>query len=132
MYDKAAIQVYWDKQGGALQKRWAEFLGLSVPFLTRVASISITGGADELTKNGRTLAREARIIIEKLGPTYIKAGQMMSVRPDVLPEVALEELAILQDAVKPFDTPTAIAMIEVGRCRFTLSNPRCKRLGLSA
>ena len=57
MYDKAAIQVYWDKQGGALQKRWGEFLGLSVPFLTRVASMSITGGAAELTKNDRTLAR---------------------------------------------------------------------------
>ena len=44
------------------------------------------------------------MIIEKLGPTYIKAGQMMSVRPDVLPQAALDELAILQDAVKPFET----------------------------
>ena len=40
-----------NKQGGALQKRWAEFLTLSVPFLTRVATLSITGGASELSKN---------------------------------------------------------------------------------
>ena len=91
VYDRAAIQAYWAKQGGALQKRWAEFLGLSVPFLTRVATLSITGGAEELSKNDRSLARDARVIIEKLGPTYIKAGQMMSVRPDVLPQAALDE-----------------------------------------
>ena len=112
VYDKAAIQAFWNKQGGALQKRWAEFLTLSVPFLTRVATLSITGGASELSKNDRSLARDARLIIEKLGPTYIKAGQMMSVRPDVLPQAALDELAILQDAVKPFDTAVAIATIE--------------------
>ena len=112
VYDKAAIQAYWTKQGGALQKRWGEFLGLSVPFLTRVATLSLTGGAAELAKNDRSLARDARIIIEKLGPTYIKAGQMMSVRPDVLPQAALDELAVLQDAVKPFDTKTAIDTIE--------------------
>ena len=55
VYDKAAIQAFWNKQGGALQKRWAEFLTLSVPFLTRVATLSITGGASELSKNDRSL-----------------------------------------------------------------------------
>jgi len=39
-------------------------------------------------------------------------GQMMSVRPDVLPPDALTELKLLQDSVKPFDTPTAISQIE--------------------
>ena len=112
VYNKEAIQRYWDKEGGALQRRWGEFLGLSVPFLTRVATLSVTGGAAELSRNDRSLAHDARVIIEKLGPTYIKMGQMMSVRPDVLPQAALDELAVLQDAVKPFDTPTAIAIIE--------------------
>lgn len=112
VYDKAAIQAFWDKQGGALQRRWGEFLSLSVPFLTRVATLSLTGGAAELSKNDRSLARDARVIIEKLGPTYIKAGQMMSVRPDVLPQAALDELAVLQDAVKPFSTADAIDTIE--------------------
>lgn len=37
---------------------------------------------------------------------------MMSVRPDVLPEVALTELKLLQDSVKPFDSATAIKQIE--------------------
>ena len=34
--------------------------------------------------------------MEALGPTYIKLGQMMSVRPDVLPSEVLAELATLQ------------------------------------
>lgn len=46
------------------------------------------------------------------GPTYIKMGQMMSVRPDVLPQPALEELRILQDSVQPFSTTVAIQTIE--------------------
>jgi len=112
VYDKTAIQRYWDKQGGALQRRWGEFLSLSVPVLTKVATLAITGGSAELSKNDRVLARDARIIIEKLGPTYIKAGQMMSVRPDVLPQAALDELAVLQDSVKPFETSVAIETIE--------------------
>ena len=37
---------------------------------------------------------------------------MMSVRPDVLPAAALNELKVLQDSVKPFDTATAVAQIE--------------------
>ena len=112
VYDPAKIQIYWKKQGGALQKRWLEFLRESVPFLTRVASLSISGGNAELTKNGASLAKDAREIIQRLGPTYIKAGQMMSVRPDVLPKVALDELAILQDSVKAFSTTDAITIIE--------------------
>ena len=112
VYSPEAIQTYWKKQGGALQQRWLEFLKESVPFLTRVASLSLQGGSEELTKNGASLAKDAREIIQRLGPTYIKAGQMMSVRPDVLPQAALNELAILQDSVKPFATTDAISIIE--------------------
>jgi len=68
--------------------------------------------SEQVTRNTAELAKEARINLEKLGPTYIKAGQMMSVRPDVLPQEALDELAILQDSVKPFDSDVAIASIE--------------------
>ena len=39
-------------------------------------------------------------------------GQMMSVRPDVLPQPALVELAKMQDGVEGFEQSTAIAMVE--------------------
>ena len=112
IYDRAAIQAYWDKQGGALQQRWVEFLGVTVPFITRVASLLIGGGTDALEENASELARDARINLEKLGPTYVKMGQMMSVRPDILPQAALDELAALQDGVKGFETEIARQVVE--------------------
>ena len=58
------------------------------------------------------LSERARIDLEELGPTFIKAGQMMSVRPDVLPQSTLDELTKLQDSVVPFDTTVAVEQIE--------------------
>merc|ERR1719183_1943499 len=112
VYDKDLIEAYWRKEDGALQQRWREFLGVTVPFLTKVVTLLVRGGSEELQRNEVELARDARINLEKLGPTYIKAGQMMSVRPDVLPQAALDELAVLQDSVKPFETSIAVEMIE--------------------
>lgn len=112
VYDKNAIEKYWAAQSGALSKRWSEFLRVSVPFLTRVLTIVISKGSGALADEGADLARDARERMTELGPTYVKLGQMMSVRPDVLPESALEELRILQDSVQPFDTETAIQQIE--------------------
>lgn len=111
VYDKELIQKYWKKQGSALSQRWTEFLGYAVPYLTRVLTLVVSGNG-ELQKNSASLAKDARVIMEKLGPTYIKLGQMMSVRPDVLPQEALVELKALQDSVKPFDTKTAVESIE--------------------
>eukprot|EP01031_Cornospumella_fuschlensis_P036183 gene36183-43887_t len=90
VYDKQLIEQYWKKQGSALTRRWTEFLGYAVPYLTRVLTIALSEGSGGLQANGASLAKDARVIFEKLGPTYIKMGQMMSVRPDVLPQPALE------------------------------------------
>src|ERR1700744_139960 len=40
--------------------------------------------------------------LERMGPTFIKFGQLLSSRPDLLPEPYLKALARLQDKVKPF------------------------------
>lgn len=66
VYDRVLIEAYWKKQGSALTQRWTEFLGYAVPFLTKVITILVTGGSDELKANGAQLARDARIIFEKL------------------------------------------------------------------
>jgi predicted unusual protein kinase regulating ubiquinone biosynthesis (AarF/ABC1/UbiB family) len=83
-----------------------------VPFLTRCAGLLIKGGTAELAKNDASLAQEAREIMEALGPTYVKLGQVLSVRPDILPPAALKELTILQDSVKPFPTSVALQVLE--------------------
>ncbi len=44
-----------------------------------------------------------RVILEELGPSFIKLGQMASTRPDLIPQAACDELAKLQDEVPPFE-----------------------------
>lgn len=50
---------------------------------------------------GTDFAAKLRAAIEELGPTYIKLGQLLSVRPDIVPPRYLEELAKLQDSAPP-------------------------------
>jgi len=44
-----------------------------------------------------------RETLEKLGPSFIKLGQVLSIRPDIVPQSVILELIKLQDNVKPFD-----------------------------
>ncbi|XP_031121456.1 uncharacterized protein LOC116024649 [Ipomoea triloba] len=48
----------------------------------------------------------------RLGPFYVKLGQALSTRPDILPTVYCQELAKLQDQIPPFATRVAIKSIE--------------------
>jgi len=112
VYDKDLIQAYWSKQRGALNQRWSYFVGKAVPFLTKLISLWIKDGGQILPEEIPALSRQARLDLQDLGPTFIKLGQMMSVRPDILPESTLQELSLLQDSVIPFDTQVAIQQIE--------------------
>jgi hypothetical protein len=111
VYDKDLIQQYWSKERGALNQRWSYFVSKTVPFLTKLTTLFIRDGkiADSEIPE---LSRQARIDLQDLGPTFIKAGQMMSVRPDVLPQATLDELTKLQDSVVPFETEVAVQQIE--------------------
>jgi ubiquinone biosynthesis protein len=46
--------------------------------------------------------RHLRAMLEELGPTFVKFGQLLSMRPDVLPPDVISELRSLQDDVRPF------------------------------
>ncbi len=53
-----------------------------------------------------------RLAFEELGVTFIKLGQMLSVRPDLLPDSYLRELSKLQDRVPPVDAESIKKVIE--------------------
>lgn len=53
-----------------------------------------------------------RHALEELGPTFIKLGQFMSNRPDILPGALIAELEKLQDSVAPFPAKEAVAILE--------------------
>lgn len=53
-----------------------------------------------------------RLALEKLGPIFIKAGQILSTRRDLLPEDIADALAQLQDRVPPFSGELAIKIVE--------------------
>ncbi|ANF94602.1 ABC1 kinase family protein [Paenibacillus bovis] len=61
----------------------------------------------------RTLAERIRLVLEELGPTFVKLGQLASTRSDLLPENVINELVKLQDQVPPFPGEEARQIIEL-------------------
>lgn len=59
------------------------------------------------------LPRKLRMTLERLGPTFMKAGQALSLRQDLLPQPYLAELAKLQDNAAPFPAEQARREIEL-------------------
>src|SRR5579859_480325 len=53
-----------------------------------------------------------RLALESLGPIFVKFGQVLSTRRDLLPVDIANELAKLQDQVPPFDSAVAIGLVE--------------------
>ncbi len=76
----------------------------AIRLLTRIVSI----GRNLDAPRGVRL-REA---LERLGPIFVKFGQVLSTRRDLLPTDIADELALLQDRVPPFPSAVAVATIE--------------------
>jgi ubiquinone biosynthesis protein len=75
-----------------------------IRLLTRVVSV----GRNLKAPRGERL----RLALERLGPIFVKFGQVMSTRRDLLPPDIADELARLQDRVPPFESAIAVAIIE--------------------
>ncbi len=66
--------------------------------------------ADQETR--LTRPQRIRMALEDLGATFIKFGQVMSTRPDLVPPDVITELTKLQEGVPPFNSATAIEILE--------------------
>ncbi len=69
----------------------------------------------ETTEN-RSLGERMRLAFQELGPTFVKLGQVLSMRPDLIPDHVVEELVKLQDQVAPmpFETVQEILNRDLG------------------
>lgn len=100
------LQVFLEEGLGYYIKRAK--LRSHLPFSHQVAPVSPIS-------NQKEQAKCLRQAFERLGPTFIKLGQLLSLRPDLVPEVYTEELAKLQDHVPsfPFDEAKRIIKEEL-------------------
>jgi len=76
--------------------------GFGVDELTSAEGKPLTDTA--VTPAGKSLPEQLADDLEAMGPTYVKLGQVLAGRPDLLPDEYLKALARLQDRVKPFPT----------------------------
>ena len=60
----------------------------------------------------RTQSERLRLALEELGPTYIKLGQILSTRPDLIPVEFIDELTKLQNEVPPFAFNEVVQIVE--------------------
>ncbi|MGB3691392.1 MAG: AarF/ABC1/UbiB kinase family protein [Spirulinaceae cyanobacterium] len=98
------------------RRRPLKVLGRAVAIVAPFLSFGIKLWLDKITgqvaKKRQKRAIRLREVITSLGPTYIKIGQALSTRPDLLPPTYLEELVKLQDQLPPFPNEVAFQLIE--------------------
>ncbi|KAG2403232.1 Protein ACTIVITY OF BC1 COMPLEX KINASE 3 [Vigna angularis] len=109
VYDPASISAYWGKRPRAVATRIVQLLSVAGGFLSRIALDVIN---KKVKENEVARAIELREIVTSLGPAYIKLGQALSIRPDILSPVAMTELQKLCDKVPSFADDVAMALIE--------------------
>lgn len=88
-----AFTIIWSFTGFILNLKWDEWL-------------------DKVEQNKLKRATQLRQLLTRLGPTFIKVGQALSTRPDLITKDYLDELVKLQDQLPPFNNAIAFGIIE--------------------
>jgi predicted unusual protein kinase regulating ubiquinone biosynthesis (AarF/ABC1/UbiB family) len=108
-YDQIAIAQHYSKRPLQVLIRR---LGIVWPFLMFALRLWWDQKTGKTEKNQRKQAIQLRNILTKLGPAFIKIGQALSTRPDLVPPLYLEELTKLQDQLPAFPNKIAYGFIE--------------------
>lgn len=108
-YDAAAARAYFDNRLGAVVARGVQVAALSTKFGLALLSDYIGG---KLNENAEQRAMELATLLTELGPSFIKIGQSLSIRTDLLSPAYVRGLKSLQDQVPPFPTAEAKQIIE--------------------
>ena len=117
LYEQTAPSIHYDPDEIAARYRkqpfkvFARTLSIFLPFVWfafRLWWDRVTGGGDR-AEQGQAV--HLRKMLTKLGPAFIKIGQALSTRPDLVPPTYLDELTKLQDQLPPFPNEIAFQFI---------------------
>ena len=108
-YEPTLISEYWGRRPVAVFSRIVQLLSIAGGFLGGVGLDFLTNKSKE---NEVKRAIELRNIMTSLGPAYIKLGQALSIRPDLLSPAAMNELQQLCDKVPSYDSKVAMKLLE--------------------
>jgi predicted unusual protein kinase regulating ubiquinone biosynthesis (AarF/ABC1/UbiB family) len=109
-YDPQAIASYYHQRPWLVIWRAITIVWLFAGFLI---GLLIDRSVGHIEANKYDRANQLREILTQLGPTYIKVGQALSTRPDLIRQDFLDELIKLQDQLPPFDNELAMQIIEI-------------------
>ncbi|MEN9568709.1 MAG: hypothetical protein RLZZ69_3905, partial [Cyanobacteriota bacterium] len=117
-YDEPNADWRYNPETNNAQYRRRPFLVLGrliailFPFTRFVLGVWWDGFTGNSIPKQKQRARQLIKILTRLGPAYIKIGQALSTRPDVVPPTYLEELTTLQDKIPSFPNEVAFRFIE--------------------
>ncbi|BAZ22758.1 hypothetical protein NIES4073_36450 [Kalymmatonema gypsitolerans NIES-4073] len=108
-YDPKAIARYY---GYRPWLAWARAIKIVWFFAVFILSLKWDEWRNQEEQNKLKRAIQLRQLLTRLGPTFIKVGQALSTRPDLIRKDYLDELVKLQDQLPPFDNVLAYKIIE--------------------
>lgn len=108
-YDPSTARRYYDDKLLLVLSRAVQIGALSSAFLFGIALDHISGNS---ASNAARRADELSALLAKLGPSFVKIGQSLSIRTDLLSPEYVTGLKSLQDQCPPFSTTEAIRIIE--------------------
>ena len=109
VYDIPAIREYWSERPLASARRAG---GLVAKLSAWALSVLSDVASGKVETNSRKRAAAMRDLISEQGPAFVKVGQAIAIRPDLLPQAYLDELQKLLDQVAPFGGAEARSTIE--------------------
>ena len=108
-YEPIALAAYYKKRPLQVLRRIFTVL---VPSLSFAFGLWLDSKRGIVVKKDQRRAAQLRELLTRLGPAYIKIGQALSTRPDLVPPVYLEELTRLQDQLPAFPNEIAYQFIQ--------------------
>jgi ABC1 atypical kinase-like domain len=108
-YDAVSAQAYFQRRPLAVVSRASTIAFQSLQF---GFSLFLDSLLNKTYDNEMQRGRELAALLTRLGPTFIKVGQSLSIRTDLLRPAYIRGLEMLQDQVPAFDTATAKRILE--------------------